>query len=128
MRRIESIIKVSDQGVSRPFLCRDENGCVRWCKGSHTGFRSLISEWLCACLAREIGLPIPDFEVFRLDRSDFCAWRAAQNSDAPGLVTDANQFVFERAWNEMPDAWTDVGETALPLDSIRRVILEGCDG
>ena len=234
MRRIESIIKVSDQGVSRPFLCRDENGCVRWCKGSHTGFRSLISEWLCACLAREIGLPIPDFEVFRLDRSDFCAWRAAQNSDAPDLVTGANQFVFgslnvenckdvfdpkedlghidtrslariywfdelirntdrtdynsnllvnggvyiidhnnafdpgfdhsafanehilrgcrdaissdevhalktqvrdlskgaflERAWNEMPDAWTDVGETALPLDSIRRVILEGCDG
>lgn len=94
MRHIESILKVSEQGVSRPFLCKDEDGRVRWCKGSHTGFRSLVSEWLCGCLAREIGLPIPPFEIFRLDLIDFCAWSSVQNSVVPNLVTDSNQYVF----------------------------------
>ena len=94
MRHIESILKVSDQGMSRPFLCRDDACCVRWCKGSHTGFRSLGAEWICACLAREIGLPIPPFDIFRLARADFCAWSSVQNAAVPNLVTDFNQYVF----------------------------------
>ena len=94
MQCIGSILKVSEQGVSRPFLCRDKAGGIRWCKGCHTGFRSLVSEWVCARLAREIDLPVPDFEIFRLDRRDFRLWRAMQNVDVPELVTDANQFVF----------------------------------
>lgn len=94
MQRIESILKVSEQGVSRPFLCRDETGGVRWCKGSHTGFRSLVSEWICARLAREINLPVPNFGIFRLDCRDFCLWRKMQNADVPDLVTEVNPFVF----------------------------------
>jgi len=94
MRCIDSILKVSDQGVSRPFVCRDDDGGIRWCKGSHTGFRSLVSEWICAHLAREVGLPVPDFGIFRLDRSDFCIWRDAQNAVVPDLVTETNQYVF----------------------------------
>ncbi len=33
MKSIASIIKASNQGVSRPFLCKDENGGTRWCVG-----------------------------------------------------------------------------------------------
>ncbi|MBQ2630769.1 MAG: hypothetical protein IJG13_13930 [Kiritimatiellae bacterium] len=94
MRRIESILKISEQGVSRPFLCKDDNGDVRWCKGSHTGFRSLLSEWICGRLASEIGLPIPPFEIFKLARIDFCAWSSVQNAVVPNLVTETNQYVF----------------------------------
>lgn len=94
MPHIESILKVSEQGISRPFLCRDELGGIRWCKGSHTGFRSLVSEWICARLALEIGLPIPDFRIFRLDCAEFGLWRKMQNAEIPDLVTEANQFVF----------------------------------
>lgn len=234
MKRIESILKVSEQGVSRPFLCLDETGGIRWCKGSHTGFRSLVSEWVCARLAREIGLPVPDFGIFRLDCGDFRLWRGMQDGDVPDLVTDANPFVFgslnvenskdvfdprvdlghvdlkvlariywfdrlirntdrtdfnsnllvngsvyvidhnnafdpafdegefagehilrdcrdmisaddvealkkrvrelvqgaflDSVWDEMPTAWTDVGEAVLSLETIRRVIMEGCHG
>ena len=94
MRHIESILKVSEQGVSRPFVCKGDDGAVRWCKGSHTGFRSLVSEWICANLAREVGLPVPEFGMFRLDRRDFCVWRNAQNTVVPDLVTETNQYVF----------------------------------
>ncbi len=94
MKRIASIVKVSEQGVSRPFLCRDEHGGIRWSKGNHTGFRSLIAEWLCACLAREVGLPIPDFGIFKLDFDRFHDWKARQSVPVPDLVTEANQYVF----------------------------------
>ena len=67
MNQVKSILKVSEQGVSRPYLCTDEEDRVRWCKGSHTGFRSVISEWICACMARRLGLPIPDFAILSLD-------------------------------------------------------------
>lgn len=233
MLHIESILKISEQGISRPFLCRDEFGGVRWCKGSHTGFRSLVSEWICARLAREIGLPIPDFKIFRLDCTGFNLWRKTQNIEVPNLVTEANPFVFgslnvenckdvidpcvdlghiapkdlgavywfdklihntdrtdynsnllvngsiyiidhnnafdsafteaefneehllrnyrsalstsevdalkervrelaqgkflDQAWNEMPSVWADVGESVLPLETIRHVITESCD-
>ena len=42
-------------------------GRVRWCKGNHTGLRSVISEWICARLARQLGLPVPDFSIMKLD-------------------------------------------------------------
>jgi len=233
MRCFEPILKVSEQGVSKPFICKDDNGGIRWCKGSHTGFRSLVSEWICASLAREVGLPVPDFGIFRLDHSDFCVWRSVQNTVVPDLVTEANQYVFgslnmenskdvfdsksdlahvdrallakiywfdklihntdrtdfnsnllangsvyiidhnnafdpsfdrnafaeehilrpfrnaistdelrsfqarvgslaqssflECAWNEMPDAWAEVGETVLSLDTINSIITEECN-
>lgn len=94
MRRIESIIKISEQGISRPFLCKDEDGGIRWCKGSHTGFRSLVSEWICANLARAVNLPVPDFAIFQLDCRDFCDWSHVQNYAVPNLVTDSNKYVF----------------------------------
>ena len=30
---IRQIVGVSEQGVSRPYRCYDENGVLRWCKG-----------------------------------------------------------------------------------------------
>lgn len=234
MKTIESILKISEQGVSRPYLCRDDDGKVRWCKGNHTGIRSLVSEWICGKFARAVGLPIPDFEIFRLDVSEFSEWMRIQNASVPAIVTTGNQHVFGslnvdnckdvfdaatdlghidrtvlakifyfdelihntdrtdfnsnllvngsayvidhnnafdvgfdgatftnehilrgyagelsaqeveefkskikdlaggeflyEAWDEMPVEWTDVGETVLPVETIRRVILEGCNG
>ena len=233
MPHIESILKISEQGISRPFLCRDEFGGIRWCKGSHTGFRSLVSEWICARLARTIGLPIPAFDIFSLDCEEFRLWRKMQNADVPDLVTESNPFVFgslnvenckdvldprvdlghvdpkalaavywfdrlihntdrtdynsnllvngsiyiidhnnafdptfeenefdgehllrdyrdalsprevsalrervcgfasgaslDQAWDEMPSVWADIGESVLPLETIRRVIMGACD-
>lgn len=94
MERVKSILKVSEQGVSRPYLCTDENDGVRWCKGSHTGLRSLISEWICARLARRMGLPVPDFAILKLDVSTFRNWRGYQENPVPEIVTDFNQYVF----------------------------------
>ncbi len=94
MERIKTILKVSEQGVSRPYVCEDEEARVRWCKGNHTGLRSVMSEWICANLARELGLPVPDFDIMKLDISVFQEWRDCRGDDLPEIVTASNQFVF----------------------------------
>ena len=91
---IRQIVRVSDQGVSQPYQCYDENGVLRWCKGNHTGLRSLMSEWVCARIARELGLPVPACDILRLDPALFQDWVRCQGVRAPQLVTEANPFVF----------------------------------
>lgn len=85
---------MSDQGVSQPYQCYDENGVLRWCKGNHTGLRSLMSEWVCARIARELGLPVPACDILRLDPALFRDWADCQGVRVPHLVTEANPFVF----------------------------------
>ena len=51
--QIRQIVRVSDQGVSRPYQCYDENGVLRWCKGNHTGLRSLIETMKGILLRRD---------------------------------------------------------------------------
>ena len=95
--QIRQIVRVSDQGVSRPYQCYDENGVLRWCKGNHTGLRSLIAEWVCARIARELGVPVPACGILRLDPAMFREWTHCQGVRLPQLVTDSNPFVFASA-------------------------------
>ena len=91
---IRQIVRVSDQGVSQPYQCYDEDGVLRWCKGNHTGLRSLMSEWVCARIAQALGLPVPACDILRLEPTTFRDWARCQNVRLPQLVTDANPFVF----------------------------------
>ena len=95
--QIRQIVRVSDQGVSRPYQCYDENGVLRWCKGNHTGLRSLIAEWVCARIARGLELPVPAGDILRLDPTAFCEWARCRGEHLPQLVTDSNPFVFASA-------------------------------
>ena len=92
--QIAQILRVSDQGVSRPYQCYDEDGVLRWCKGNHTGLKSLMSEWICARVGRALGLPVPPCDILRLDVATFEDWRRCKGVALPQLVTDANPFVF----------------------------------
>ena len=124
-------------------------GRVRWCKGNHTGLRSVISEWICARLARQLGLPVPDFSIMKLDLELFTDWRRDRGT-VPEIVTESNQYVFaslnvedckdvlrpsselahidgtfiDEVWSEMPEEWTDAGSVVLPLSSIRKSLEE----
>src|SRR5215204_5116141 len=59
--RIVEIIRRSEQGVTRPFLCRGENGDRYYVKGSDAGRRALIKEWVAGQIGLHVGLPIPEF-------------------------------------------------------------------
>jgi hypothetical protein len=60
-RRIVEVLSRSQQGTTRPFLCRGEDSCLYYIKGRGAGRKSLISEWIGGHLCRALGLPIPTF-------------------------------------------------------------------
>jgi len=63
MIEINQIIRRSEQGVTRPYICKDEAGEQLWVKGSAWLASDLASEWICAQLAKDFGLPVADFNL-----------------------------------------------------------------
>jgi hypothetical protein len=63
---IVEIIDRSDQGMTRPFICRGEDGFVYFVKGRGAGRRSLICEWVAGQLALRLGLPVAPFELVHI--------------------------------------------------------------
>jgi len=61
MIQITEIIGRSEQGVTRPFICRAEDDALYFVKGRGAGRRSLICEWIAGNLAVCLGLPIAPF-------------------------------------------------------------------
>lgn len=57
------ILGRSNQGVTRPFLCRGQDGRLYYVKGRHAGLRSLCCEWVAGRLAQLAGLSIPGFAI-----------------------------------------------------------------
>ena len=60
---ITEIISRSEQGMTRPFLCRAENDGLFYVKGRYAGYRTLCCEWVAGRLGQLMGLPIPDFFI-----------------------------------------------------------------
>lgn len=61
--QIIEIMGRSEQGVTRPFICRGDDGNVYFVKGRGAGNASLICEWIAGNLAKRLGLPIAPFEI-----------------------------------------------------------------
>ncbi len=61
--QIVEVIRRSTQGVTRPFICRGEDGHAYFVKGHGAGRHSLIAEYVCGKLAMAFGLPVADFQI-----------------------------------------------------------------
>lgn len=66
---IVEILGRSKQGITKPFLCEGDDGHRYFVKGKGAGRKSLISEYICGCLAKSFGLPIADFEIVEVSTS-----------------------------------------------------------
>lgn len=58
---VTEVIGRSAQGITRPFLCRGDDGRLYYVKGNGAGRRALISEWIAGRIGLRLGLPIPPF-------------------------------------------------------------------
>lgn len=61
--QVVEILERSEQGVTRPFLCRCDDDHLYYVKGRGAGRSSLLCEWLAGHLALTFDLPIPPFAV-----------------------------------------------------------------
>ncbi len=69
---INEVICRSEQGMSRPFICRDEVGNQLWVKGAAWRSKELAAEWICARLAEELALPLAEFSLVSVDEDLIC--------------------------------------------------------
>ena len=60
---IIEVLRRSDQGITRPFICRGDDGETYFVKGVDAGRRSQICEWVAGRLAVLLGLPLAPFEI-----------------------------------------------------------------
>jgi hypothetical protein len=60
---IVEVISRSSQGITRPFICRANDGNIYFVKGSGSGRRSQVCEWVAGNLGRNLGIDIAPFEI-----------------------------------------------------------------
>ena len=60
---VTAIIHRTEQGITRPFLRRAENGELYFSKGRSIGRRDFIGDWLSSCLAHAFDFPAPEFSL-----------------------------------------------------------------
>jgi hypothetical protein len=60
---IVEVLRRADQGMTRPFICRGDDGQTYFVKGRDAGRRSQICEWVAGRLAILLGLPVAPFEI-----------------------------------------------------------------
>lgn len=91
--KISEIIGRSTQGITRPFICRGDDGWLYFVKGSGAGCRALISEWMAGQLGQRLGLPIPDFKQATIP-NDLVALSARDDiADLGSGVAFASQMI-----------------------------------
>lgn len=63
---VTEIIRRLEQGTTQPFLVRAEDGALYVAKGREATRRGQMAEWICAHLARGLGLELPDFALLEV--------------------------------------------------------------
>ena len=64
---IIEVLGRSEQGVTRPFICRCDDGCIYFVKGLDSNRESQIKEWVVGSLASDLGLPVAPFSLVYAD-------------------------------------------------------------
>lgn len=102
--QIIEILGPSDQGKSRPYKCRAEDGAIYFVKGRQTNRASLWHEWICGHLAQQFGLNVPAFALVEIGPELLAEappdWRDIGCGPAFGSRQYPNTLWFEPGWAE----------------------------
>lgn len=115
---ITEIVRRSEQGVTRPFLCRSEDGTSYFVKGIvGAGAESLRAEWIGGKLAGALHLPIPAFAVVEVDEA------LIQLSALDGVCELGRRYAFGSQAVPGAQEITFTQSIALPLEWRAKVLL-----
>ena len=63
MTQIIEILGRSEQGMTKPYICRGDDDNIYFVKGVGAGRRSQVCEWIAGSLGIELSLPIAPFKI-----------------------------------------------------------------
>ncbi|WP_175701150.1 HipA family kinase [Burkholderia ambifaria] len=103
--QVVEVLERTAQGVTKPFLCRGDNGALYYAKGRFAGRKSLVSEWIASSLASEFGVPVAEFAVGEVDRAlvDFGAPEVADLGSGYVFLSKRVESVMELTWPNVAD-------------------------
>lgn len=100
---IEEVIKRAEQGQTAPYVCRCDDGHFYFVKSGGLPKRELVAEWLSANMAREVGVPIPEFSLAEVPE-ELCVRRMGEwmTDLVPGVAfasrrVEASDFAWSMA-------------------------------
>ena len=98
---IIEVLGRSEQGITRPFLCRGDDDLLYYAKGRFAGKKALCCEWVAGRLGKLLELPVPDFAMATVPETlvRYSAMTDIAELDsglvfASQLVEDAQEFAF----------------------------------
>lgn len=118
MLTIVDIISPAEQGQTRPFLCRADDGQTYFVKRAGiAGHKALIAEWLAGHLARELSLPVPAFDIAEVPPSLL----AVLPSEERRAWGNSPAFASRKVENVVELRFTDIAK--VPVDMQAQVLL-----
>ncbi|ABK43587.1 hypothetical protein Mmc1_1069 [Magnetococcus marinus MC-1] len=105
---IVEVLERSEQGVTRPFICRGNNNKLYFVKGHGAGKRSLLCEWIAGNLGVSLGLPIAPFETVLIPEALISSipegkWRDLGTGPAFGSIHQQAMELTAQSMTEVPD-------------------------
>jgi hypothetical protein len=115
--QITEVLGRAAQGITRPFICRGDDGNLYFVKGANAGRKSLLAEWFGSSMAAAFGLPVAPFSIAEVDE-------ALIDIGAPGLelaeLGAGHVFASRAVQNPLELTWTNLSsiDSAQKLDVI----------
>ncbi|MEX0606193.1 MAG: HipA family kinase [Marinobacter sp.] len=115
---IVEVLRRSEHGMTRPFICRGDDGEIYFVKGFGAGRDSQIKEWVAGNLARGFSIPVAPFRI--VDVPDELA-KILSDQDAHDLGVgpafgSLEQRVTELAYTQISDVPQKLRHAILAFD------------
>lgn len=115
---IERVIKKAEQGLTHVYLCLGDDGRKYWVKGHKLGRLDQSKEWICARLAREMGLPVADFALVEISDELYQVLPETQKDQLGMGIAFGSVDVGPAQWLEHPGVSVKV-----PVETAKQVLL-----
>ena len=116
---IVEVLRRSEQGATRPFICRGDDDAVYYVKGIGAGRRSQVAEWLAGCLGRRLGLPLAAFEILSVPEELIESDPAGELNElgaGPAFGSRARDGVMELMASQVTEVPMELQEAVVVFD------------
>ena len=117
--QITQVIRRTDQGATRPFICRADDDHIYYVKGRSASSGERIREWMGTQLAQAFGLPAPPMRLLEIPQTLFKSLDTATARDlGQGYAVGSRQVqaVSELRHDEIPLIPTTLQQAILLFD------------
>ncbi|MDI9244539.1 HipA family kinase [Marinobacter sp. CHS3-4] len=115
---IVEVLRRSEHGMTKPFICRGDDDHIYFVKGTGAGRESQIKEWIAGNLALEFGIPLAPFGIVSVSEeiTELLAPNSASDLGAGPAFGSQEQIVTELSYSQVKDVPVQLRKAVLVFD------------